>query len=208
MKPKCIYENLTVEKYSLLGRDILPWDDNGQVYYYVQNVTFKLPEARVRQDIDDAFSMWNYYLDEYGLKFVKTLDPALATITLRFAGGQTGVAPDPLYQKFIDDPDILAFVIPGKFDIWINDNIDWQIIDLKTPVAHEIGHVQNIGHTDDTTIDLMYRKWDITNRITSDTVRAMWELYKKRVKIDKSSVTWEIIFGAFIIYLIYKSITT
>lgn len=208
MNPKCIYDQLTVSKFTLLGRDILPWDDNGQVTYYLQNVTNKLPEARVRQDIDDAFEMWNYYLDEYGLRFVKTNNPAEAIITVKFAGGTTGVEPDPLYQKFINDPDILAFVIPGKFDVWINDNIDWQVIDLKMPVAHEIGHVQNIGHTNDTTIDLMYRKWNLSNRITGDTVRAMWQLYKKRLKYDKSSVTWEFIFAIFIAYLIYKSITT
>lgn len=205
MKQLCLHTE--VEMYSLLEGKKLPFDSEGKVYYFVNNLTNKLTPIIQNEAIRQAFNKWNVHLKEYNKEFVETLSKHLAYIQIWFAGGETGVMPYKPYDIIMLDPNMIAFWIPNTGFIYLNDVIEWDIakaiqvgmepIDLSSSLEHEIGHAQLIAHTKENPNDIMYERYIPGNVITEDSISAIKELYG----ITKPTHLYKLYYTVFVIIL-------
>lgn len=198
----CIHKD--VDKYSLLDTFKLPFDKNGDIYYFINNFGSDLEPKRQIELIDNAFQRWNYHLSRFGYSFKRTEEKEKAFIQIYFVAGKTGSRPEPQYEVILLDKNMIAFCIPDTGIIYINDDIDFSNeIDLAISLEHEIGHSQGIGHTNERN-DIMFPDYIPENEITIDTVKALNKLYNKSWHSNIDIYAMEALIGTGLIYLIYK----
>lgn len=198
----CIHSK--TENYSLLEKMPLPWDSNGELFYYVHNFTTKLSDEEQGNEINAAFDDWNYHLYRFRKSIKRTADPVKAFVHIWFVGGDTGELPIDQYRHIMADPDMIAFWCSGTGLIYINDAVDYKEISLAAALTHEFGHTQGIAHTDQPK-DIMYAAYIPGNHITQDTINAINRIYSNTIirRLYQTSIV-DLLAISLILYIIYK----
>jgi hypothetical protein len=198
----CVHKS--VDKFSLLGSKRLPFDEDGNLYYFINNYSTHRGEEVQKQLIVSAFIEWNYELFDYNKTFLLTEIKEKAFIQITFVGGSSKIELPNDLKPVLEDAGVIAFCPTGTGNLYINDNIDWSdnTVDLKYSLIHEIGHSLGIAHTNNKD-DIMYSEYIAGNRITKDTINAIKQLYTKPNYYINHLSLLDIAFIVVILYLIY-----
>lgn len=207
---KCIHAE--IERFVLLPTMQIPWREDGSLLYFVQNMSTKLAWAYQRTEIDAAFARWNYHLEKHNKEFCRTEHPEEAFVVICFVGGDTGLEPPLDYRLVMLQKEIVAFWAEQTGNIYIKDNMPWgdkaDELSLTIAIEHEIGHLLGIGHTTASKLDIMYFQYDVNNRITQDTIRALDRIFNKRyLPRILDLALWEVLFILLLLYILYTIIS-
>lgn len=207
-----------IHKFTLLEGSKVPFDTNGVCYYYINNQTSKLSAEDQWHLIFNSFEDWNFHLYNYGKQFIYTDDKEKAYCQIYWVFGDTGAKPsEPELATFLNDPNTMAYSVENTGKIYISDNIDWSNpeIDLRIPLAHEIGHMQTIGHTNKphdimnpSLFEMTHGMPEGTDYFSRDTLFAIHAVYSRSTKSFIQSNYIELIIISllsFFTYLIIKA---
>ncbi len=170
----------------------LPFDENGVIHWYAYT-SDHIDYHEQMGVFNKAFDEWNKHFAP--LRFVYTDDPNKAYIKIKFSGLRLSIFAElitsifPYFKKYFTvepfpmEDNTLAYAFgagSGKYEghLYINSKYDWVHGDysLYKVILHELGHNQNIGHTDHQD-DIMYEVYKPNAEITQDSINAVNHIY-------------------------------
>lgn len=186
-------ESQKPETYTIASRRPLPYVRH-TLQWHIVNFTPDLQKHEQIQIFGEVFEHYNYHL--WPLRHKSTQDIRKAYFKIAFVADD-GLVKDnqgkELFESPYDfqlNPSTLAVAYPrqgSRWDGWVlvNEEYMWSIIAARGKISlfkvlkHEMAHAFGIGHTDKKG-DIMFPTYDPTYTWTSDSQKALDELYARQ----------------------------
>lgn len=180
---------INASDFSVAKYPMIPIDSDNTVYWHLLNLSNDLPHMDQIDIFRSVFEEWNYEL--WPIRFRSTSDPDKAYFKIAYVSEDGMVRYNGIEFKspypFDQNPQSIAvfnYNYGGKWSGWgfLNDSYFFAKMhngdkkDLAKVLLHELGHGIQIEHTT-AEGDIMLPFYSPTNIITSDTRKALHQLY-------------------------------
>lgn len=181
--PHCSFPDITTNELMLFSLAPPRWNTR-KIRYNILRFTQQLPKLKVRQAIQNAFSIWSSHAFPFEFREVDIDDNPM--IIIKFVTGKHN--DDSPFEGVDGD---LAHAFPPNYnvaglagDIHFDDAEGWGVpglpskYDLLTVAIHEIGHALGLGHSPNKS-SIMYGDYQkVSHNLDNETIANIRNLYQ------------------------------